>query len=179
MDRRRARSLAAIALVALVSPALAEPDERHPVPVDPALGIKSGLIPPILVVPELVLHAGHGMLGVFGIATSGGLGEGGARYTIGGELGYELGEPGRSSPYFLGSFFHYDASANATGFYERSEMLAFTGGYTWKGERVELQLGGGALLLLHDEVPPCSGFICVRVTFPVVPTFDLSLRYRL
>jgi hypothetical protein len=145
-----------------------------------ALGVKTGFIPPVLAAPELVLHGPHFFLGAFGIATGGGMGNGGARFTLGGDLGYELAQAGRSTPYLLGSFLHYTARTDASGFSERSDLLTITAGYEWKGEHLELQLGAGALFILHDQVPPCAGWFCGFMSAPpVLPALDLSLRYRL
>ena len=61
----------------------ADPGEES-APLAFSLGIKAGLIPPVLAAPELVVHGPHFLIGAFGI--HGGAG----RSTIGGELGLEL-----------------------------------------------------------------------------------------
>lgn len=138
-----------------------------------SLGIKTGLIPPLLAAPELVVHGPHFLIGAFGMY--GGAG----RSTIGGELGFELSPPGESTFYVLGTLFHYAQATNASGFYQRSDAVTLTGGYEWKWSRVELQLGAGALFVLRDDTPPCSGWFCgFRPIPPVLPAVDLSARYR-
>lgn len=138
-----------------------------------SLGIKTGFIPPVLAAPELVVHGAHFLIGAFGMY--GGAG----RWTIGGELGLELSPPGQSTFYVLGTLFHYAEAPNASGSYERSDEATLTGGYEWKWARFELQLGAGALFILRDETPPCSGWFCgFKPIPPVLPTFDLSARYR-
>ena len=174
MPHRSRALLPWLVLTAAVAPGQAAEDEAPRLPVEVALGIKTGLIPPVLAAPELVVHADHALLGFFGM----GLGGDTRQTTLGGELGYEFAGFGLSTPYLLGSFFHYDSTTHATGDYERSDVLTATAGYEWKGNHMELQLGGGLLFLLRDEVPPCTGFGCIRITMPVMPTFDLALRYR-
>jgi hypothetical protein len=101
-----------------------------------------------------------------------------SRVLIGGELGYEFAPPGDSTWYLLGTLFHYFAATDASGFYERGDAATLTGGYEWKWAHFELQLGAGGLFILRDETPPCTGWVCFRVTPPVLPTFDLSARYH-
>jgi hypothetical protein len=175
----------ALALVASIAPAFAadEPEagpERRPVTA--ALGLKTGVIPPVLAVPEIVIHVPHFFAGAFGIITRGGIGGGGNRLTLGGEVAYEIHPPDRSTPYVSGSFFRYETGADAAGFSERSNVLTLTAGYEWKVKHLELQLGAGALVVLSDErnTPPCTGF-CFDFQLPmpmVIPTFDLAARFR-
>jgi hypothetical protein len=148
----------------------------RPLSVSFTLGVKAGLIPPLGVAPELLLHPGNLMLGVFGITLPGG--GNGSRYSIGGEFGYEFAQPGQSTPYVLGTVLHYDESANSAGRYERTDVATITAGYEWKSSRVEIQLGGGALFVLNDEVPACTGFCFNWNVPPVLPTLDFALRYR-
>jgi len=143
-----------------------------------ALGVKTGFIPPVFAAPELVVHTPHVLLGVFGILTGGGPGGGASRQTVGGELGLELNAPDQSTPYLLGTWFHYNAAPDPSGFYERIEAVTLTGGYEWRWSRLELQLGLGALFVLKDETPPCSGWVCVKMDSGVAPAFDLAARYR-
>ena len=180
------RVSAALILAAGIGPAAAEvePDsEPRPVPVKAAIGVKTGVIPPVLAVPELMLHLPHFFAGAFGIFTGGGLGNGGRRTTLGGEVGFEFNPPELSTPYLSGSYFRYEASANAAGFSESSDLLTLTAGYEWKLKHFELQLGAGALFVLRDDVPPpppCSGFCLDFSGFgpKVLPTFELAARYR-
>jgi hypothetical protein len=174
MPRKFSALLPGLVLAAIAAPRSAAENEAPRRPIGVALGIKTGVIPPALAAPELVVHAEHALLGLFGMALGGDT----SRTTLGGELGYEFTEFGLSTPYLLGALFHYDSTTHATGAYERSDMFTLTGGYEWKGRHVELQLGGGVLFLLHDELPPCTGWGCIRITIPVLPTFDLALRYR-
>ncbi len=141
----------------------------EPAPIGIAIGIKTGLIPPVLATPELVVHGPHFLLGAFGIVTS-------DQLTLGGELGCEFAPPGKNTFYLLGSYFHYSRNGTS-GFYERSDAMTLTSGYEWKGRHVELQLGGGALFILADDVSPCT--FCFKGLLPtVLPTFDLAVRYR-
>ena len=81
----------AVALAVGSAPHGALAADGEPTPVlSAALGIKAGFIPPLLAVPELVIHAPHLFLGAFGIYTSGGIGNGGNRLTLGVSLRYRL-----------------------------------------------------------------------------------------
>jgi hypothetical protein len=145
MPHRFGAFVLGLVLAAVVAPGKAAEHEAPRVPIGVALGIRAGVIPPVLAAPELVVHAGNALFGFFGM----GLGGDTSRTTFGGELGYEFAEYGQSTPYALATFFHYDSSTHSTGAYEHSDVLTLTGGYEWKGRHVELQLGGGALLFLH------------------------------
>ena len=160
----------------------ADTDKEDRRPVSAALGVKLGVIPPVLVAPELIVHAPHLHLGVFGIATGGGIGEGGDRLTFGGELGYEFGQMGRNTPYVLGTILHYEAARSPSGYSETSEILSLTGGYEWKEGHLEVQLGAGLFFFLRDQVTraPCSDWFCPGFSMPAflpLPAFDLSFRY--
>src|SRR6266849_4229444 len=112
------RSTALILAISVAPVVAASGAAEEPGAVGVALGVKAGFIPPVLATPELVLHFPHFWLGAFGIRTNGGLGNGAGRLTLGGELGYEFKPPGESTPYLLGSFFHYSADTDASGFHE-------------------------------------------------------------
>jgi hypothetical protein len=172
-------------LAAILAPLRAAPEadaDKEARPVSAALGLKLGVIPPVLVAPELVVHAPHLFLGVFAIVTGGGLGEGGDRLTLGGELGYEFARPGRSTPYLLGTILHYEAAQSASIYSEEAEILSLTAGYEWKERHLELQLGAGVFFLLRDQIKrvPCTGWFCPGFSLPPYvpfPAFDLSVRY--
>lgn len=178
MPRAIAAHAAGLLVASAAGAAFAASDEVEARPFSAAVGIKAGVIPPVAAAPEVVLHARQVMLGLFGIALPAGVGRNAAQTTLGAELGFEFAEPGSNTPYVLGSYFHYDASTDPAGRYERSDALTLTGGYTWKGKYLELQLGAGALFIVNDELAPCTGWFCGWRTPPVLPTLDLSLRYR-
>jgi hypothetical protein len=145
-----------------------------------ALGVKLGFIPPVLAVPEILVRPLPGVgLGVFGIMTSSGLGEGGRRLSLGGELIFDIRSGQRSGPYAAVAYGYYHADADAGGFYETSTSLYFTGGYTVKKRTFELAFGAGIVVQLSDEVPPCSGFFCGQVIAapPALPALELALRW--
>jgi len=100
----------------------ADPGEES-APLAFSLGIKAGLIPPVLAAPELVVHGPHFLIGAFGI--HGGAG----RSTIGGELGLELSPPGESTFYVLGTLFHYQQAPNARPSRSRRPALPDADGY--------------------------------------------------
>lgn len=176
----RTRLSLAVALAVGSAPHGALAADGEPTPVlSAALGIKAGFIPPLLAVPELVIHTPHLFLGAFGIYTTGGIGNGGNRLTLGGELAYEVNAAGQNTPYFSTGFFQYDAAKNAIGFYEKTSVLTVTGGYEWKARHFEFQLGAGGLFILKEQTPPCSGWFCFNFRQSVLPALDLSLRYRL
>jgi hypothetical protein len=160
-----------LVLVLCAAPLHAASDAEQEVPVSAALGIKAGAIPPVLLAPELVLHAPHVFLGTFGMATGDGV-------TLGAELGAEFSQAGQNTPYVLGTYFHFASNANATGGRESIDALTLTAGYEWIWKHVELQVGAGALFLVNDEVAPCTGWFCGFRPPPVLPTVEISLRYR-
>lgn len=145
-----------------------------------AFGAKVGLIPPILAVAELVVRPVPKIaLGLFGMHTGGaGIGNGGPRTTLGGEIVYELREGRRGTPYFSLAYAYYHANTDANGFYETSHVAYLTGGYIVKGRYAELYFGGGLVFFLVDDTPPCTGF-CVLQSDPppVFPTLELGLRF--
>jgi hypothetical protein len=163
------------AMLLATAPVAAETDgAKQEPPVTISVGIKTGGIPPVLVAPELVLHWEYIMVGAFAMYTTTGAG----RWTVGGELGYEVAGAGKNTPYLLGAIFHYSAETDAAGRYERTDVATLTAGYEWKWRHFELQFGLGALFILKDELQPCSDFFCYRPDIRVLPTFDLSGRYR-
>jgi hypothetical protein len=179
------RSFAIAALLFATAPAASAADTEStapPSPVSVAIGVKTGIIPPVLAVPEIVFHAPHFFFGAFGITTRGGVGAGGQRLTLGAEAAYEIHPPDRSTPYISASYFRYDSGADAGGFSERSDVVTLTGGYEWKANHLELQLGVGALVIVGDErtSPPCTGFCFdFQLQTPrILPTFDLAARFR-
>jgi hypothetical protein len=173
------RSCVAAALsVAWTSRGAAAADSEPEHAISVAIGIKAGIIPPVAVAPELVIHFPHLFLGAFGIATPGGVGNGGTRVTVGGEVAFEISQPDQSTAYLSSALFHYEAAKDSAGFYERSDMLTVTGGYEWKARHLDFQLGAGVLFLLKDETPPCSGWFCFNFHQSLLPALDLSLRYR-
>lgn len=169
---------AAALSVAWTSRGAAAADSEPPTAISAAIGIKTGFIPPVLAAPELVIHFPHVFLGAFAISTPGGIGNGGTRVTVGGEVAYEISEPDRSTAYFSSALFHYEAAKDSAGFYERSDALTVTGGYEWKARHLDFQLGAGVLFMLKDETPPCSGWFCFNFHQSMLPALDLSLRYR-
>jgi hypothetical protein len=179
------RSFAMLALLAVGPRAGADqtghPAEPEPAPVTVAIGLKAGVIPPVLVVPEIVLHAPHLFVGAFGIFIGGGSLDG-ARATYGGELGYEFNQPGKSTPYLSGAVFRYETWPDATGWYERIGLLALTAGYEWKLKHLDLQLGGGALIVVsHETAPPSCPGLCFDLRGlwpPLMPAIDLAARFR-
>ena len=149
------------------------PDRRF------AIGVKLGLIPPVLAVPEILGRpAPHVAVGIFGIATDSGIGSGGHRLSLGAELAYEFREGRRNTPYIALAYGYYHADTDANGFYETSSTLYFTGGYTVKEGMLELTFGGGLLVMMVDDIPPCVGFCISGLQAPpVLPTFDLEVRF--
>lgn len=145
-----------------------------------ALGLKVGLIPPVLATGEVLLRpVPHLALGVFGIVTGGGIGKGGTRVTLGGEAIYEFEVARRSSAYVSGSYAYYHAAREPNGDFETSQMLYATAGYTWKWSRVDVYLGGGLLVLLSDKTPPCRDWGCLDfIDLPfLLPTVEAGVRY--
>src|SRR4051812_24317512 len=117
MSANSSWAVAAVLTLAATAPAGADqtghPAEPEPAPVTVAIGLKAGVIPPVLVVPEIVLHAPHLFVGAFGIFIGGGSLDG-ARATYRGELGYEFNQPGKSTPYLSGALFRYETWPDAT-----------------------------------------------------------------
>jgi hypothetical protein len=144
-----------------------------------AVGVKLGIIPPIFTVAELVVRpAPHLALGIFGIVTPAvGIGNGGTRTSVGGELIYEVNEGRRGGAYLSLAYGYYHAALDASGFYETSHTLYATGGYVWKFQYVEVYCGGGFLILMMNETPPCTGFCIDGDPPPVLPTTELGLRF--
>ena len=101
--------------VAWTSRGAAAADSEPPAAISAAIGIKTGIIPPVLAAPELVIHFPHVFLGAFAISTPGGIGNGGTRVTVGGEVAYEISEPDRSTAYFSSALFHYEAAKDSAG----------------------------------------------------------------
>jgi len=145
-----------------------------------ALGGKAGIIPPILAVGELIVRPVPKLaLGVFGMHTGGaGIGNGGPRTSVGGEIVYESREGRRNTPYVSFAYDYYHANTDANGFYETSQVAYLTGGYVLKGRYAEFYAGGGLIFFLVDDTPPCTGF-CVLDSKPppVFPTLELGLRF--
>jgi hypothetical protein len=141
-------------------------EERHW-----AAGLHGGLLPPIFAVAELLARPiPHVALGAFGMALP-------SQFTIGGELLVEYDAPEVSSGYTQLAVLHF---ANTSEHWERAQVLYITAGYLWKFDSgLELQLGGGALFILADKGPPCTGEFCVRFEPPpILPTAELAVRYR-
>jgi hypothetical protein len=144
-----------------------------------AIGVKAGILPPILAVVEVVARPRPKLtLGVFGMYTSGvGLGSGSARTSVGGEVAFEFREGRRNTPYVSLAYDYYHASPDAFGNWEISQTGYLTAGYLWKSARVELYLGGGLLIVLADDLPPCTGFCVNSQVSPLLPTLELGVRF--
>ncbi|HEY4183644.1 MAG TPA: hypothetical protein VGP07_01185 [Polyangia bacterium] len=144
-----------------------------------AVGLKAGLLPPILTVVEVVTRPRPKLaLGLFGMYTSGvGLGNGAGRTSLGGELGIEFRGGRRNTPYVSFAYDYYHASPDANGGWETSQTAYLTAGYLWKARSVELYVGGGLFILLADDLPPCTGLCLNRNTSPLLPTLELGVRF--
>jgi hypothetical protein len=136
-----------------------------------AFGVRLGFVPPVLAVAEvLVRPVPHLALGIFGMALD-------HRSSAGAEVMMETAAPGASTPYGQLAYLYYRDQGQRP---ERSQLLYATGGYTWKTAHGEVQLGGGLLFFVSDELAPCPAgtFICIgNVLPPVLPTLDLAFRF--
>jgi hypothetical protein len=173
--------IALAGMIAVLWPAQSRADDFVPPPEHKlAIGVKVGLIPPILTAAELLVRpAPHLAVGAFGMATSGvGIGAGGARTSVGGELIYEVREGRQGTGYFSIAYDYYHAAPNAAGFYETTSLLFLTTGMAAKGRFVDAYAGIGLVILLSDEKPPCTDF-CVSAGphLPVLPTLELGARF--
>lgn len=176
--------LVASGLAAVAPPVRAQAPVRAQVDDEPrehllAVGVKAGLLPPILAVVEVVTRPRPKLaLGLFGMYTSGvGLGNGAGRTSLGGELAIEFHPGRRNTPYVSLAYDYYHASPDANGNWETSQTVYLTAGYLLKSASVELYFGGGLFLLLADDLPPCPGFCPNRNTSPLLPTLDLGVRF--
>jgi hypothetical protein len=144
-----------------------------------AVGVKAGIIPPILTVVEVVTRPRPKLtLGLYGMYTSStGLGNGAARISLGGEAIVEFREGRRNTPYLSFAYDYYHASPDAHGNWETSQVAYVTAGYVVKSSSVELYFGGGLLILLSDDLPPCTGFCLESAPPPLFPTLELGLRF--
>jgi hypothetical protein len=177
--RAAATALVIVPAIVAAGPTRARADDTIPADRKVAIGVKLGFIPPIFTVAELVVRPGpHLALGIFGIVTPPvGIGDGGTRTSVGGELIYEFNEGLRGTPYLSFAYGYYHAARDANGFYETSHTVYPTAGYNWKFRHVEFYCGGGLLFLLVDETPPCTGICLNSDPPPVLPTTELGLRF--
>lgn len=134
------------------------------------VGVRFGFLPPILTVAEAVVRPmPHVALAAFGMAVR-------QRFTLGGSIAFEAAEPGCDTPYLQLAYAFYSASGSS---WERSEVGYVTAGYLWKSTSgLDLQLGGGALFVLADERPPCTGYCFEFKVPPILPTLELSGHFR-
>jgi hypothetical protein len=142
-------------------------------------GIRLGLFPPVFSALELTVrpidHLSFSAFGMY-LPTSGGLGKGADRFTLGGALTFELADRRRSGWYVSASLIHYEASKDTSGFYETSTQVAATAGYLLRAGGLELQLGAG-IQAVSDEAPPCRDW-CFNIPVPpVLPAVDVAVRY--
>lgn len=139
-------------------------------------GVRFGFFPPVLTALEIALRPGDYIaMSAYGIF----LGGDGARVLIAASLTAELAGGGRSGWYLSTGFLHFNQSRNSRGFYETASFVPLTGGYLFRSGWFELQLGAGAQLVLADDTPPCTGWVCWRFNAPYpLPAVDLALRYR-
>jgi hypothetical protein len=167
---RRGASLA-VALVALLATRVARADPEAPAR-EPlvGVGVRLGFLPPILTVVEAVVRpVPHVALAAFGMVVP-------RRFTLGGAVAFEMAEAGRATPYLQLAYAFYSASGSS---WERSHVAYVTGGYLWKfTSGLDLQVGGGALFVLADELPPCTGFCIELKVPPILPTLDLAGHFR-
>jgi hypothetical protein len=170
-----ASGLTAVAVPARAQAAVDETPREHLL----AVGVKAGIIPPILTVVEVVTRPRPKLaLGLYGMYTSNaGLGNGAARISLGGEAVVEFREGRRNTPYLSFAYDYYHASPDANGNWETSQVAYVTAGYVVKSSSVELYFGGGLLFFLSDDLPPCTGF-CIDNSPPLVfPTLELGARF--
>lgn len=180
--RRRSLLAGALAILTSLGPSARAGEDGAPRDRKLAVGIKAGIIPPVFLVAEVVVRPHpHLATGLYGIVTRSGPGTGGTRTSIGAEITYEVRDPGVSTPYITASFDYYHAATDANGNFETMHTLYFTGGYLLKGRFVEGYFGGGILLVLFDELRPCSGFCLGTGPTPpfLFPTLELGLRFAL
>lgn len=179
------RRIAGIVVLAAVLAAVAAPARAQVVADEPprehllAVGVKAGIIPPILTVVELVTRPCPKLaLGVYGMYTqSSGLGNGAGRISLGGEAIVEFREGRRNTPYLSFAYDYYHASPDANGNWETSQVAYVTAGYVVKSSSVELYFGGGLLIVLSDDLPPCTGFCLNLDPSPLLPTLELGVRF--
>ncbi|WP_242344133.1 hypothetical protein [Anaeromyxobacter terrae] len=174
------RSLALALFALAAAPAVARdvnPDRS------PSIGVKCGVIPPILTAPELLVRIGSGLaFGLFGIYTTI---DGEAQTLVAPEVLLELREGRRSTPYLEAAYLLYSETSKGGGA-DKMDYFALTAGYEWKWSSVELQLGGGIQFLTREEKAPCEsqpgewfGGCGLDLETPsVLPAIDLALRYR-
>lgn len=146
-----------------------------------AVGARFGLFPPMFSALEVTVRLlRHFALSAYGLYLPDGVGivNRGRQFTLAGNLVVEMAEGRRSGWYFSLGAVYYHAFKDAQGFYETILTLPMTGGYLFKSEGFELQLGAGAQFVAADELPPCTGWICLRFgPPPILPALDLALRY--
>jgi hypothetical protein len=144
-----------------------------------AVGVKLGLIPPILTVVEVVTRPRPKLtLGLFGMYTaSAGIGNGAARISLGGEAILEFREGRRNTPYLSFAYDYFHASPDANGNWETSQVAYVTAGYVIKSSRVEVYFGGGLIFFLSDDLPPCTGFCFDNSPPLLLPTLELGARF--
>lgn len=138
-----------------------------------ALGVRFGVVPPVLTVVEVLARpVPHLALGIFGMAVD-------RQSSGGGEVMVEMAPPGASTGYMQLAYLYYSDTRQRE---ERSQLLYATAGYTWKSAHGEAQVGAGFLFILSDELAPCAPgtFVCFgRLGPPILPTVDLALRFAL
>jgi hypothetical protein len=166
----RVRSCLAACLFAGV--ASAAPDAGSQAEHHLALGVRFGILPPVLTVAEVLARpVPHLALGLFGMAVE-------RQSSGGGEVMVETASPGASTPYIELAYLYFSDTGQRE---ERSQILYATAGYTWKRRHGEAQLGAGVLYFLSDELGSCPAgtFICFNHAIgpPVLPTLDLAFRF--
>ena len=179
MNRRADIVLVTLGLVALARPARADDPQAQQAPPDRklAIGVRAGIIPPILTAAEIVVRPRAKLaLGLFGMYTTGaGIGNGGTRTSIGGHITYEFRVGRRETPYFSFAYDYYHASPDTNGFWETTQLAYLTGGYIGKWDWLEFFFGGGIVVEVAEDKPPCQ--ICVNVGPGVLPTLELGVRF--
>ena len=149
-----------------------------------SVGLRAGVLLPALTLPEVTFGLVNGAptgpqvtLSLVGVVLPAdwGFGNGGTRTTVGGFLNFETRDA--SGMYVSLGYAYYHAAPDGNGFWETDQTGYATFGYLRRGENTDFFIGGGIIAILSEETA-CTGFCIDLDTPPVLPTFDVGLRFH-